>query len=254
VESKYVAGVHDQINEEWNKVNQQYQAAQEELHSAEAALQGAEAKGNKKQIQDTAKQAAQARKSVDDLRSKLDSTPKSTTTDIIHPYRYRKTIYNVLNHIVLQFRIDDSLSGQKGDPEQISKEEKQQFVVLNDVSPSDINAVHAQGTIPDKAELQEELENVAREELIRRLQQRVNALPRKLYDDATKREQDGYLEDAGEAYLRYLNVAPAEQVPEREHAEKFLHDKFNFLILPTTVTEPQRSIPPLVQGMATSPK
>ncbi len=54
-----------------------------------------------------------------------------------------------------------------------------------------------------------------------------------------RRKQDGYTDDAGEAYMRYLNVAPADQLTEREHAEKFLSEQFNFQTFPGQ----QRSTP-----------
>lgn len=253
IESKFLVDIKHNPNPEWNKVNREYEAAKEELQSDEAALSGAEAKGKSKQIQDVVKQTKQAQKKVDDLRTQLDSLPKEIDSDDVRPYRYRKTTYRVDNHIVLQFRIDDSLTGQKGEAEQIEKEEKPDFVVLNDVNAADVNNVRAQGTVPDKAEMLEELEKSARSEMIERVKQRVSSLPRKLYDDAQKREADGFAEDAGEAYLRYLNVAPVEEVTDRQHAEKFLRDKFNFLVFPQSITVPSRTMPPLVEGMTKSP-
>ncbi len=53
--------------------------------------------------------------------STLDSIAKSKTEDIIRPYTYKKTTYDVLNRVVLQFRIDDIFSGQKGEPVQVSE-------------------------------------------------------------------------------------------------------------------------------------
>jgi hypothetical protein len=50
--------------------------------------------------------------------------------------------------------------------------------------------------------------------------------------------------------MRYLNVAPADQLSERDHAEKFLREQFNFHVFPGAVREPQRKTPQLEQGMA----
>lgn len=249
IDSKYVAGVHEIPSEEWNKLNRQYDSATSELHTAQAALQGAEAKGNKKTVQEATNNVTLAQKKVDDIRIQLDATAKSHTEDIIRPYSYKKTTYNVINRIVLQFRLDDSLSGQKGEPVQISKEERKQFVVISDVMPNDVDHVKAEGTIPDKEELLNELENTAREELIKKVQEKVVELPHKIYEDAQKRETDGYADDAGEAYMRYLYVAPVEQAAEREHAEKFLKEQFNFQTFPGEVQQNPRSVPPLEQGM-----
>ncbi len=250
IDSKYVAGVHEIPSEEWNKLNRLYDSGMNELHTAQAALQGAEAKGNKKAIQEASRDVAAAQKKVDDARVQLDATAKSRTEDIIRPYSYKKTTYNVLNRIVLQFRIDDSISGQKGEPVQVPKEERKQFVVLSDVMPNDVDRIKAEGTIPDKSELQNELENLARTDLIKKVQEKVVELPHKIYEDAQKREADGYPDDAGEAYMRYLNVATPDQVTEREHAEKFLKEQFNFLTFPGEIRDTPRPSPALEQGMA----
>jgi hypothetical protein len=249
IDSKYVAGVHEIPSEAWSKLNRLYDSENDELHTAQAALQGAESKGNKKAIQDATRAVTAAQKRVDDTRAELDATAKSRTEDIIRPYNYTKTTYNVINRIVLQFRIDDSLSGQKGEPLQIPKEEHKQFVVLSEVMPNDLDHVKAQGTTPDKAELQNELENGAREDLIKKVQQQVVELPHKIYADAQKRESDGYADDAGEAYMRYLNVATPDQIEEREHAEKFLREQFNFKRFPGEMQE-HKPVPALEQGMA----
>ncbi len=243
VDSTYVAGVHDIPSEEWNKLNRQYDAANDELRTAQAALQGAEAKGNKKAVTEANRQVSEAQARVNDMRAKLDATAKSRTEDIIRSYTYKRTTYNVVNRIALQFRVDDALSGAKGEPVQVTKEERKQFVVTSEVKSEDANKEKNEGTLPDREELQNELENVARDELIKKVQAKVVELPSKIYEDAQKREQDGYLDDAGEAYMRYLNVAPAEETPERMHAEKFLREQFNFRVFPGEVREGTKLAP-----------
>jgi len=254
IESKYIAGVHDIANEKWEKLNRLYDSAISELHTAQATLGGVTAKGNKKQIAEANKAVADAQKKVDDLRLQLDSTPKSLSEDIFRSYRYRKTTYNVINRIVIQFRIDDQIGGERGPTVQVAKEDRQQFVVQSDVEPSDVNNIRAQGTIPDKTEMQTELENNTREELIRKVQDAVIELPRKIYQDARKREDDSYADDAGEAYLRYLNVAPPEQAQEREHAEKYLNEQFNFLTFPPAIPFARPPQPAIEQGHMNSGK
>ena len=98
--------------------------------------------------------------------------------------------------------------------------------------------------------MQTQLENKAREDLIARVHEKIVELPHKVYDAARQKEQDGYTDDAGEAYMRYLNVAPPDQINERDHAEKFLREQFNFQVFPGAVRDPQRRTPPLEQGMA----
>jgi hypothetical protein len=250
VDSKYVAGVHEVPSEEWNKANRQVDSATEYLHTAQAVLQGAKTKGKKKEIEDAERQVADAQKNVEDARTRLDSIAKSKTEDIVRPYTYKKTTYDVMNRVVLQFRIDDSFNSQKGEPVQVVEQDKKQFVTLTDVSPSDVNGVKSQGALPDQTELQTELENKAREDLIAKVHEKIVELPHKVYDVARQKEQDGYTDDAGETYMRYLSVAPADQIEERDHAVKFLREQFNFQAFPGAVKEPTRRTPPLEQGMA----
>jgi len=250
IDSKYVAGVHEVPSDEWNKGNRAVDSASEQLHTAQAELQGAKTKGKKKEIEQAENEVAAAQKKLDDARALLDSIAKTHTEDIIRPYTYKKTTYDVLNRVVLQFRIDDSFNNQKGEPVQIPEQDKKQYVTITDVNASDVNGVKTSGGMPDLTELQTQLENKAREDLIARVHEKIVELPHKIYDAARQKEQDGYMDDAGEAFMRYLNVAPADQIEERDHSEKFLRDQFNFQVFPGAAREPLRKTPPLEQGMA----
>ena len=250
VDSKYVAGVHEVPSEEWNKANRSVDTASEQLHTAQALLEGAKTRGKKKEIEEAETQVANAQKTLDDARVKLDSIAKTHTEDIIRPYSYKKTTYDVLDRVVLQFRIDDTYNSQKGEPVQVQEEDKKKFVTLTDVNASDVNGVKAEYTMPDMTELQTQLENKAREDLMARVHEKIVELPHEIYDVARQKEQDGYLDDAGEEYMRYLSVAPADQMDERDHAAKFLRDQFNFQTFPGAVKEPPRRTPPVEQGLA----
>jgi tetratricopeptide (TPR) repeat protein len=252
LDSNYIAGTHDIPSDDWNKLNRQLDSAMEELHTAQSALQGAETKGNKKVVTEASNSVQTAQKKVDDIRTKMDSTPKNRIEDVIRPYSYKKTTYNMINRIVLQFRIDDTFGNQKGDPALVTKEERKPFVVLSEVKPEDTNKVKNEGTIPDREELQNQLENTAREELIQKIRSKIVELPHKVYDDGQRREHDGYPDDAGEAYMRYLSVAPPDQLTERQHAEDFLKEQFNFQSFPNEILGSPKSTPPLEQGMTRS--
>jgi len=149
VDSTYIAGVHEIPSEEWNKANRAYDSASNELHTAQAVLSGAQAKGKKKDIEEATSQVAIAQKKVDDARVGLDSIAKSKTEDIIRPYTYKKTNYEVLNRVGLQFRIDDLFGGQKGEPVQVSEEDRKKFVTLTDVKAEDAKGIKAEGALPD---------------------------------------------------------------------------------------------------------
>ena len=125
-----------------------------------------------------------------------------------------------------------TLTGRRETPQRISKEEKKEFLVVSGAKAEDTNNIKNEGTVPEKENLLNELEIIAREDLIKMLREQVTELPNKLYETASKREQDGDNDDAGEAYMRFLGVAPVDQLDEREHAEKFLRDQFNFQRFP----------------------
>jgi tetratricopeptide (TPR) repeat protein len=250
VESTYVAGVHEIPSEEWNKANRIYDSATNELHTAQSSLQGAQAKGKKKEVEEANDQVSAAQKKVDEARVNLDSIAKSKTEDIIRPYTYKKTTYDVTNRVVLQFRIDDVFSGLKGEPVQVEEQDKKKFVTLTDVKAEDAKGVKSEGTLPDLIELQTQLDNTAREHLVKMVHEKIVGLPQTIYDAAQKKETDGYADDAGEAYMRYLNVAPADQLNERDHAEKFLRDQFNFSTFPGEIRNTPHPAPALEQGMA----
>jgi hypothetical protein len=250
IDSTFLAGTHDVPSDDYNKLQRQYDSATDELHTAQAALQGAETKGQKKAVTEANNSVQAAQKKIDAIRTRMDSTPKNHTEDVTRPYTYKKTTYNVTNRIVLQFRIDDTFGNQRGEPIQVTKEEHKQFIVLSDVNPTDNNHIKNDGTLPDREELQNQLENTAREELIAKIREKIVELPHKVYEDGQRREHDGYPDDAAEAYMRYLDVAPADQLEERDHAEQFLKEQFNFQSFPNEIRPAARPTPPLEQVMS----
>ena len=84
--------------------------------------------------------------------------------------------------MVLQFRIDDVFGGQKGEPVQVTEQDHKQFVTLTDVKAEDANGIKAEGTLPELTELQTQLENKAREDLIAKVHEKIVELPHKIYD------------------------------------------------------------------------
>ena len=226
-ESKYRAGTHDDPSEAWNKANRAYEAAMRQLTTDQSALGGAESKGKKHDIKEVNSKIAADQKAVSDAQALADSLPKTVTTDVIRPYQYIRKITDVKNTIKLQFRIGETLSGVMGDPVAVEKEDAKQYVMVDDVKADDTEGVKLGGTTPDTRELQTSLENGARDELIQKVQLKVQELPRVVYDAGKSREQEENLDGAGEYYLRYLSCTPETGSAERRHAKEFLAEKFN---------------------------
>lgn len=226
-ESKYRAGTHDDPSEAWNKANRAYEAAMRQLTTDQSALGGAESKGKKSDIKAVNAKIAADQKAVSDAQALADSLPKTVTTDVIRPYQYIRKITDVKNTIKLQFRIGETLSGVMGDPIGVDKEDSKQYVMVENVKADDTEGVKLGGTTPDTRELQTALENGARDELIQKVQLKVQELTREVYDAGKSREQEENVDGAGEYYLRYLSCTPENGSAERRHAKEFLAEKFN---------------------------
>jgi hypothetical protein len=123
--------------------------------------------------------------------------------------------------VQLQFRINDSSGNQVETSVPISKDANQKFVVLENVKPDDTEGVKAQGTIPDEIQFLTDVENVARDVLLKAVRESVAKFPEKIFEQARKRAEGGDLDGAAESYILYLNSTPAEANPKREQAERF---------------------------------
>ena len=225
--SHYRAGTHDDPNEAWNKANRAYEAAMRQLTTDQSALQGVEAKGKKHDINEVNASIAADQKAVAEAQALADTLPKTVTSDVIRTYQYVRRTIDVKNTIKLQFRIGETLSGQMGVAIAVEKEDPKQFVVLEDVKPDDTDNVKLGGTTPNTRELQTALENAARDELVQKVQLKVQELPRVVYDAGKSREQEENVDGAGEYYLRYLSCTTENGSSERQHAKEFLAEKFN---------------------------
>jgi hypothetical protein len=227
MESTYFAGMEDTPNDAWNKADRDYVAASNDLTTVQSALQGAEAKGNKKAIDDLNNKVSLAKKNVSDALVRRDSLSKDIKTPINHPYTYTKNTYEFKESIQLQFRIGETLNGQMTEFVPITKEDHKQVVLLEGVKAEDAKGVKPSGTLPDRTEMLAGLENSARDALIDSVRTRVEALPKSIYDGAKKKEADGDMEGAAEAYLRFLNCTREDDSAERAHANEYLKSQFH---------------------------
>jgi hypothetical protein len=226
-ESKYLAGEKEVPSEEWNKANRAYEKATMELSTAQTTLQGAEARGIKKTVEDLTKSVAEAQKAVELAHDRLDATPKTVTTDVIRSYTYTKRTINLSGAIQLQFRVGDSLTGQMSEPVIAAKEDHKQFVLLENVKPEDTEGIKVTGTPPDTAEFLTALESATLDALVKAVRERVEELPKKIFQNASSRESESDLDGAGEFYLRYLKITPDTPNDEHQRAKRFLQEQFN---------------------------
>ncbi len=226
-DSNYRAGQQEMPNDKWNKANREYESASLDLQRAQGALQGASSHGKKKEIVDANSQVSAAQKRVEEAHAKLDAIPKTIPIDIIKPYTYTEKDIDLGAVVQLQFRINDSAGNQVESPIPISKDANQKFVVLENVKPEDTEGVKAQGTIPDEIQFLTDVENIARDLLLKAVRESVAKFPDKILEQARKRIEGGDLDGAAESYILYLNSTAAEPNPKREQAERFLREQYN---------------------------
>jgi hypothetical protein len=128
----------------------------------------------------------------------------------------------------LEFRIKNFLEVQVIEPIPVKNDNEHKFIILENVKPEDANGIRQQGTEPDETQFLTDVENNARDALIKAVIENTKKLPDIVYKDGLKKEQNIDDEGAAEAYILYLNsTVPNVEDPQRSHAEKFLKDKFN---------------------------
>lgn len=226
-ESKYRAGEQEIPNENWNKANREYESATLAVQGAQSALQGATARGKKKEIAEANAKFSDAQKRVEEARVKLDAISKTVPADIIKPYTYTEETFEMGAIVELQFRVNDFSGTPVEGPIPIRKEDNRTFVVLENVKPEDTEGVKVEGTIPDEIQFLTDVENSARDTLLKAVRESVAKFPDKILDQARKRADSGDLDGAAESYILYLNSTPPGPNPQREQAERFLFEQFN---------------------------
>jgi len=231
--SRYRTGTHQETNPEWIKANRECENAKEQMQSDQTELAAADAKNNKKDIAAVAQKLIADKNRISEAETKRDALLQNKTVDDIRDYQYTQKTIDIRNIIKLQFTISRAQSGAIGTPTVVDKEEHAQSVLIEDVKPEDVDGVKLNESNPDTRGMQTALENKVRDELKEKVAAKVAELPKAIYEEAKSRAKEENLEDAGEAYLRYLSVTPADQTPERLEAEKFLHEQFNFPTFPS---------------------
>ena len=227
MESKYRASTRDVPNEDWNRANREYEAATLDLQKAQRILEGAQARGKKREIADANDQVSAAQSKVEEAHRRMDSIPKTNSSDVIKPYTYTKKTITVAGIVELEFRISDSTGITIDAPPPIIKQEEKQEVILENVKPEDTEGVKPQGTEPNEMQFLTDVEIAAKEILIKQARERVQALPAKILERARERAKGGDTDAAAEAYILYLNSTAAEPTAERAEARKFLQERYN---------------------------
>jgi hypothetical protein len=227
VESKYRVGDREIPNEEWNKANREYESTSLELQRNQKVLEGAQSRGKKKEIADATALVESAEKKVQEAHRKLDSLPRTSPEDIVKPYTYTKRTMDLAAVVEVSFRIQDMNGDSIEPPMTIKKTNRKQFLVLENVKPEDTEGVKTQGSPPDETQFLADVENDARDALIKAVVEKVRGLPEKILAAARKHAQEGDNDGAAEKYILYLNSTPDGHTPERNEARQFLQAQFN---------------------------
>ena len=226
-DSKYLAGEQEMPNDKWNQANREYEAAGLELQRAQTILEGLLANHKKKEAAGANSQVVALQQKVETAHLKLDSIPSNIPLDIVRPYTYTEKTIELAATVELQFRLSGSSENQVYPMLPITREANQKFTQFENVKPEDTEGVKVQGTIPDDILLLTDVENGARDALIKAVKESVAGLPEKIFEQANKRAKDGDLDGGAESYILYLNSVAASQSTERQAAEHFLLDQYN---------------------------
>ncbi|HEY2234766.1 MAG TPA: hypothetical protein VGK01_14930 [Candidatus Angelobacter sp.] len=225
LQSKFRSIPHNVQNPEWIKADRELEAAKKDQQEADQVMNSALGRNKKKEIDEAKAALSAANKKLEDARNKRDSLQPQISEDTILPYNYTKTTYNMQSVVELGFRITDN-AGRLVEPTvQVNLDNPKTFVVLDNVKPEDTESVKMQDKLPPENPIREELEIQARNELVKKVKEKVATLPQKILDEARRRASEKDFDAAAEQYILYLNATP-EDDPNRDEANKFLQDNF----------------------------
>ncbi|MGP0021629.1 MAG: hypothetical protein ACLPHP_23890 [Candidatus Sulfotelmatobacter sp.] len=229
LDSEYRASEREVPNEDWNKANRDYEDASLDLQKQQKVLEGAQAHGKKKEIEAATDAVNAAQKKVSEAHAKLDSIQKTKLDDVVKPYSYTRRTIDLSAVVELGFRIVDPNGNTIASNPSVKRSNQKQFVMLENVNPTDTKGVKQSGSPPDEAQFMGDVEIAARIALIDDVKEKVKSLPGKILAQARKRYMDGDTNGTAEFYILYLNSTPDTPTPEREEAKKFLRDNFNMV-------------------------
>ena len=229
LDSEYRASEREVPNEDWNKANRDYEDANLDLQKQQKVLEGAQAHGKKKEIEAATGAVDAAQKKVSEAHAKLDAIPKTILNDVVKPYSYTRRTIDLSAVVELGFRIVDPNGNTIASNPSVKRSNQKQFVMLENVNPTDTKGVKQSGSPPDEAQFLGDVEIAARIALIDDVKEKVKSLPGKILAQARKHQMDGDTNGTAEAYILYLNSTPDTPTPEREEAKKFLRDTFNMV-------------------------
>ena len=229
LDSEYRASEREVPNEDWNKANRDYEDANLELQKQQKILEGAQAHGKKKDIEAATDVVDAAQKKVSQAHAKLDTIPKTILSDVVKPYSYTRRTIDLSAVVELGFRVVDSNGNTIASNPSVKRSNQKQFVMMENVNPTDTKGVKQGGSPPDEAQFLGDVEIAARIALIDEVKEKVKSLPGKILAQARKHVMDNDTDGTAEAYILYLNSTPDTPTPEREEAKKYLRDNFNMV-------------------------
>jgi hypothetical protein len=229
LDSEYRASEREVPNEDWNKANRDYEDANLELQKQQKILEGVQAHGKKKDIEAANDAVDAAQKKVSQAHAKLDTIPKTILSDVVKPYSYTRRTIDLSAVVELGFRVVDSNGNTIASNPSVKRSNQKQFVMMENVNPTDTKGVKQGGSPPDEAQFLGDVEIAARIALIDDVKEKVKSLPGKILAQARKHVMDNDTDGTAEAYILYLNSTPDTPTQEREEAKKYLRDNFNMV-------------------------
>ena len=228
--SKYRVGVREVTNENWTKANREDEELMQQEQNAQRAMDAAQARGKEKEIADAAAVVAAAHKKVQESHQRLDAIQKTIPVDVIEEYSYTKKTIDLDATVELAFRLVDANGNVLDSPPHIQRTTHKTFTVLDNVKPEDTEGIKEEGTPPNELQYLTDIEIEGRDTLIKAVKEKVEGLPRKLFEQAKKKAGEEDLDGAAESYILFLNSSSDTnpvQKPQRDEAKRFLLEQFN---------------------------
>ncbi|MGH9600997.1 MAG: hypothetical protein ACRD24_01300 [Terriglobales bacterium] len=226
VASRYRASQREVKNPAWVQVNNQvqeldrsYQVARELHQSRAGSMNKRDAEASQRNLDDLAARREAARRQL----LKLD---ENLLQDVILPYNYTRRTIMLTANVEVAFRLAEPNAAANQPALNVRSQIPKQFILLEDVSPHDVEGVVAKGTLPDENQVLAQAEREVQDQLVAKLIEQLKQLPARMLTEARNLVNLGDQAGAAEKYIQYLNSTTSPSTPERTEALGYLKKEF----------------------------
>jgi hypothetical protein len=215
------------VNEAWKAADDEYENANRAWLEAGVALKAAEFRNKTKQIVEELQRKEKAEAARDAAQRRRDAIPKMRTNSISASYTYTEQMKDMSVIVQLRFQIQDGAGKTLLIGSPVSKAEQTQVRTLTGVQLGDTSVQLAAAGM-NESQFVDEVEAEAQDALFQEVRQCLGNLPKAILVSADQLAGQGDTAGAAAWYMLYLDLAQPLPSPERNKAQRFLVDNFNF--------------------------